>query len=45
MQKVEAHVNQEPLNLSLIEGAGFCYDATWTLANALSSLLNGICSV
>ena len=41
MQEVEAHVGQPPLNLSLIEGAGFCHDATWTLAKALNNTING----
>ena len=42
MQEVEAYVSQPPLNLSLIEGAGFCYDATWTLARALNRTINGM---
>ena len=42
MQDVQEHVNEPPLNLSrLIAGAGFCHDATWTLAYALNRTITG----
>jgi gamma-aminobutyric acid type B receptor len=37
MQEVEEYVARPPLNISrVIAGAGFCHDATWTLALALN---------
>ena len=39
MDEVQEHVGQPPLNVGLIAGAGFCHDATWTLAKALSGTM------
>jgi gamma-aminobutyric acid type B receptor len=36
MEAVQKHVDEPPFNFSLIAGAGFCHDATWTLAYALN---------
>ena len=41
MQDVECHVNEPPFNFDLIAGAGFCHDATWTLAFALNRTMTG----
>ena len=41
MEEVESHVNEPPFYFDLIEGAGFCHDATWTLAYALNRTMMG----
>lgn len=35
------HLNREPFNLTNIEYAQYCYDATWTLAYALEHTIKG----
>ena len=35
-QEEERHLNQELFNLTRLEYAQYCYDATWTLAYALN---------
>lgn len=43
LENVTMFERREPLNISrLIEGAGFCHDATWTLAKALNNTINGL---
>ena len=42
MEAVQKHVDEPPFNFSLIAGAGFCHDATWTLAYALNRTVMGI---
>ena len=37
-----AHLNNEPFNLTKLEYAQYCYDATWTLAYALNKTINGL---
>ena len=42
----EKHLNEEPFNLTRLEYAQYCYDATWTLAYALNQTIKGlICSI
>ena len=35
------HLGVPPLNLTQLEYAQYCYDATWTLAYALNQTING----
>ena len=36
------HSGRPPLYLNVIEGSAFCHDATWSLAKALSNVMNGM---
>ena len=40
-QEEEKHLHQEPFNLTKLEYAQYCYDATWTLAYALDRTIRG----
>ena len=40
-EEEEEHLNREPFNLTNIEYAQYCYDATWTLAYAFDHTIKG----
>lgn len=42
MEEEESHLGEEPFNLTKLEYAQYCYDATWTLAYALDRTIKGI---
>lgn len=41
-EEEKEHLNREPFNLTNIEYAQYCYDATWTLAYALDQTIKGL---
>ena len=41
-EEEEKHLHQEPFNLTKLEYAQYCYDATWTLAYALDRTMRGL---
>ena len=41
-EEEKEHLDREPFNLTKIEYAQYCYDATWTLAYALDHTIKGL---